>query len=727
MLRAPSRYTANSSISELLVGIAEKDQSAMDNLLSSLEPYDLMGNAQVQRCLDEGLRLLKETEHDAGGWLHTLVGACYYRLNTRYSSNYANALIYLGGGHAHKNTEAMAFIGEMNAYPNYNLHSNSTEAVSWYCKAAAAGNPFAMSQLGWKYQNGYGVERSDEQAVSWYRKAAEAGNLLGMYNLGVMYSNGRGIAKNNVESARWHTRAAEAGHPTSMYYLGYLYQNGFGVAQNKTEAAHQYRNAARGYNRLRGTTSSYPISYLQELFPLAAARYYDLTLTQPLPYDKIIKLAVATKDVDILDLFYRDEVITEQDKLNLALTITADQLQSFPQHQQSIYHLLIAEIGKLRAAQPLSEARELKIQPYLQKLDELITAQEKVTPAPLAITELRLQLSLLRAQPFAEQGQVAATYAALGTVNHPKACAVFAQALFHSQELFESLHTPKDSATPEYKYIVIAHLLEQVPAEVRNTLHLILNDQKVIAARQLNLTTEQHSMLLNTLLHEIKTPEANVLSRHIEESLAQAPFANPEQTPENILQLWLQLKLNCSQAKDLLQERIHAVKGKDEKEYSERLEQLKQVRGLTQDCKQALRNVVTLLEKRVTSTEPQALKNEAQELKAAQQYCDQVKQNIASAEPLTARLLGAMSSGLTLFAPKSSASGSAAKAAVTPPMTHATALAQLRTTLQAWLDEVRTSATPAPATVPALVPPAPMSSAAREASRNELERTLNTL
>ncbi|HIU33505.1 MAG TPA: sel1 repeat family protein, partial [Candidatus Pullichristensenella excrementigallinarum] len=48
-------------------------------------------------------------------------------------------------------------------------------AVSWYQKAADAGNATAMSNLGYCYENGYGVEQNYEMALEWYQKALNAG------------------------------------------------------------------------------------------------------------------------------------------------------------------------------------------------------------------------------------------------------------------------------------------------------------------------------------------------------------------------------------------------------------------------------------------------------------------------------------------------------------------------------------------------------------------------
>jgi TPR repeat protein len=50
------------------------------------------------------------------------------------------------------------------------------ESMSWYRRAADAGNDTAMYNVGVLWEGGLGVTRDREQAIGWYRKAAAAGN-----------------------------------------------------------------------------------------------------------------------------------------------------------------------------------------------------------------------------------------------------------------------------------------------------------------------------------------------------------------------------------------------------------------------------------------------------------------------------------------------------------------------------------------------------------------------
>jgi len=53
---------------------------------------------------------------------------------------------------------------------------NDAEAVKRYRKEAEQGDADAQWNLGWHYENGWGVTQDDAEAVKWFRKAAEQGN-----------------------------------------------------------------------------------------------------------------------------------------------------------------------------------------------------------------------------------------------------------------------------------------------------------------------------------------------------------------------------------------------------------------------------------------------------------------------------------------------------------------------------------------------------------------------
>jgi hypothetical protein len=103
-----------------------------------------------------------------------------------------------------------------------------------------------MNYLGSMYADGKGAPKDDRQAMAWYAKAAAAGNPVGMDALGQMYRNGQGVPRNYPEAIRWFNQAAAAGNSAAMYHLGDMYENGRGVDRSLSQALNYYRQAAAG-------------------------------------------------------------------------------------------------------------------------------------------------------------------------------------------------------------------------------------------------------------------------------------------------------------------------------------------------------------------------------------------------------------------------------------------------------------------------------------------------
>jgi hypothetical protein len=82
------------------------------------------------------------------------------------------------------------------------------EALKWYRKSAANGNPDSQNDLGRMYEDGEGVKQNYVLAAKWYRKAAEhvpdlGGAGQGRNNLGMLYLEGRGVPKDYVQAYMW--------------------------------------------------------------------------------------------------------------------------------------------------------------------------------------------------------------------------------------------------------------------------------------------------------------------------------------------------------------------------------------------------------------------------------------------------------------------------------------------------------------------------------------------
>ena len=85
----------------------------------------------------------------------------------------------------------------------YNRDDFSAALREWR-PLAEQGNAIAQLNLGYMYDNGYGVTQDYKEAMRWYRRAAEQGNARAQYNLGLMYEGGYGVPQNKVQAHMWY-------------------------------------------------------------------------------------------------------------------------------------------------------------------------------------------------------------------------------------------------------------------------------------------------------------------------------------------------------------------------------------------------------------------------------------------------------------------------------------------------------------------------------------------
>ena len=118
------------------------------------------------------------------------------------------------------------------------------KARVWFQSAAEAGNAVAMTNLGELYGNGKGVSPDLAKARVWSQEAAEAGNAVAMTNLGLLFRNGPYGTEDDEKAAEWFQKAADAGDAIAMTNLGLLYENGKGIGQDYSKAREWYQKGA---------------------------------------------------------------------------------------------------------------------------------------------------------------------------------------------------------------------------------------------------------------------------------------------------------------------------------------------------------------------------------------------------------------------------------------------------------------------------------------------------
>lgn len=109
-------------------------------------------------------------------------------------------------------SESMMWIALQHAEQKTVVKQDRGKAVTWYEKAAGAGNPNAMMKLALWSESGIGCAKDEKRAIFWYTKAAKAGVGNAMYRLGVFYAQGKmGLEKSTAKAHEMFLSAKKSG------------------------------------------------------------------------------------------------------------------------------------------------------------------------------------------------------------------------------------------------------------------------------------------------------------------------------------------------------------------------------------------------------------------------------------------------------------------------------------------------------------------------------------
>jgi Sel1 repeat len=103
--------------------------------------------------------------------------------------------------------------------------ANYPAAMKAFRIAADQGNARAMANLGWIYENGFGIDRDYAQAMIWYLKAVDHGDVIANWNIARLYENGWGVSRDLVLARSWYQKAADKGDTRSQEALKHVGAN----------------------------------------------------------------------------------------------------------------------------------------------------------------------------------------------------------------------------------------------------------------------------------------------------------------------------------------------------------------------------------------------------------------------------------------------------------------------------------------------------------------------
>ena len=256
--RSTEVYSSNYSIPETK---EEKDRrltiefanssSAMENYLAGVFYYN--GTNGVSTNRSEALRLFRKSADKGYLSAQRQLGFIYLE-----EKEYSNAMKYGKMAAEQGDADSQNNVGWM--YENgFGIGTNQELAISWYERAAAQGNTTARINLRDIYNNVAALRDinkiSDAKAEEYFRKAINLGNETAKLNLGSFYFN----QERYNDAFPLLLAAAEAGNANDLNTIGYMYANGYGIAKDINKALTYYEKAIAGGNSL--ATSNAEVLY----------------------------------------------------------------------------------------------------------------------------------------------------------------------------------------------------------------------------------------------------------------------------------------------------------------------------------------------------------------------------------------------------------------------------------------------------------------------------------
>ena len=114
---------------------------------------------------------------------------------------------------------ADVFVAGLNAIDR----SHYASAYRSFKPLAENGVAEAQNNLGFLYQNGFGVKRNYNTAIKWYELAADQGLPEAQHNMGMLNYWGYGLSQSYSHARRWFTKSANQGLSDSHYMLSLIH------------------------------------------------------------------------------------------------------------------------------------------------------------------------------------------------------------------------------------------------------------------------------------------------------------------------------------------------------------------------------------------------------------------------------------------------------------------------------------------------------------------------
>lgn len=198
---------------------------------------------EVVKCAQEG---------DAA--CQNMLGKWIYEGSHGYAQDYAKAVKWWMESAKQDNDEAISNLGFCYMY-GMGVDADSVTAARLFEKAMKLGNKkvvaihdslsrvgvvFSSLLLGKSYKLGYGVARNEASALRYFKKAADRGSVDGMREAAILMRN----AKDDANALALFKKAMQKGDVTATYYYGKMLCEGRGTAKDVKSGVAYLKQAA---------------------------------------------------------------------------------------------------------------------------------------------------------------------------------------------------------------------------------------------------------------------------------------------------------------------------------------------------------------------------------------------------------------------------------------------------------------------------------------------------
>jgi TPR repeat protein len=247
---APAPPADPGVVADALRDRAETDPAAFEDLKSQANA----GNANMQFSLgtlyDPNFRLSKLVAPDVQTAMR------YYRLaadqgQLMAENNYGFAL----------------------ATGNSGIPRDPAAGFPFVLRAANANLPLAEKNVGIFYRDGTGVAADRTISLSWFQKAANAGDHYSETEIGDAYWNGTApYPKDPAQAVGWYLKAAtDANEPGAARMLGIAYRDGLGVGPDRPTSLKWFLQAAQKNDAYSAAEIAFAYIYGTQPYPLNPA------------------------------------------------------------------------------------------------------------------------------------------------------------------------------------------------------------------------------------------------------------------------------------------------------------------------------------------------------------------------------------------------------------------------------------------------------------------------